>query len=140
MQPRDALVIVNQLHGDLAPALVMAIIQQESNFDERAWRNDRNGGSYGLMQLDVPTARDRGFVGRPEELYLPATNIRLGVAQLEWIKPYLAPRGALGLQSLIAAYNEGVGNVIRGNPDPRYVGSVMGHYAAWRVQLGEGVH
>jgi soluble lytic murein transglycosylase-like protein len=132
-------IIKKEAATDFDAALILGFVQVESSFDERAFRIDRNGGSYGLMQLDVPTARDRGFTGKPAELFDPATNIRYGVAQLRWITRYLAQYSAVGLSSTIAAYNEGVGNVVRGNPDPRYVAHVIAARDQWRTVLGEGV-
>lgn len=149
MKPGDVLAIVRPLAGMWPASLVMAIAEQESgrhdahgvlvDFNERAFLNDRNGGSFGLMQLDLPTARDRRYTGTGPGLYDPPTNIRFGVAQLDWIADQLRHRGAFGLQNLFAAYNEGVGNVMRGNPDIRYVGSVVAYRNKWQVALGEGV-
>jgi soluble lytic murein transglycosylase-like protein len=121
------------------PSLIMADIQQESDFNERAYRADRNGGSFGLMQLDVPTARDRGYGGDGLGLYNPELNIRFGVAQFLWIKSELEKHSAWSIANLLAAYNEGVGNVLRGNPDPDYVAKVLGYRAAWQQKLLEGV-
>lgn len=135
----DLLPIIKKEAPDFDPALILGFVQAESSFDERAFRIDRNGGSYGLMQLDVPTARDRGFKGKPADLFDPATNIHYGVAQLRWIKKYLAQYSANGLTSMIAAYNEGVGRVVKGNPDPRYVAAVTAARDQWRAVLGEGV-
>jgi soluble lytic murein transglycosylase-like protein len=139
MKPLDLLPTVRRYAGQWPVPLIMGFCEHESSFNERAFAIDRNGGSYGLMQLDVPTARDRGFTGQPTDLFDPATNLRYGVAQLDWIKGYLKRRGALGLQAVIAAYNEGVGNVLKGNPDPRYVADVMAARDRWQQQLGEGV-
>lgn len=139
MKPIDALAIVNKWRGDFDAPLIMGFIETESAFNEKAFRQDRNGGSYGLMQLDIPTARDRGFQGHALDLYDPVINVEFGVKQLRWIKSFLAARSASGLQAMIAAYNEGVGNVLRGNPDPRYVASVMSARRQWQVSLGEGV-
>ncbi|HUZ71603.1 MAG TPA: transglycosylase SLT domain-containing protein [Stellaceae bacterium] len=120
-------------------ALILAVIEEESSFEPRAFRADRNGGSFGLMQLDVPTARDRGFTGAPDALYDPATNIRFGVAQLNWIADYLKSRSAYSVGSVIAGYNEGVGNVMRGNPDPRYVARVTEFRRQWQLRLAGAV-
>ncbi len=149
MKPADVLALVNRHAGAWPVPLVMAIAEQESgrhdrrgvlvDFNERAFLMDRNGGSYGLMQLDLPTARDRGYAGDGAGLYDPETNIRIGMLQFDWIADDLRRRGAFGLQNLIAAYNEGIGNVLRGNPDPRYVGLVMGYRERWRLALGLGV-
>ncbi len=126
-------------YGQRDPSLILAIIQQESAFNARAFRPDRNGGSFGLMQLDLPTARDRGYTGDGPGLFDETTNVRLGVAQLEWIASFLRARSAFGLAAEIAAFNEGVGAALRGNPDPRYVGNVLAYRLDWQRALGSGV-
>lgn len=139
LKASDLLPIVKAEVGrDFDPALIMGFVQVESSFNERAFAIDRNGGSYGLMQLDVPTARDRGFKGKPSDLFDPKTNIHFGVEQLRWIDRYLASYSAVGLQNTIAAYNEGVGNVVRGNPDPQYVAKVIAARDQWRAALHQG--
>ena len=120
--------------GDDLP-LVMGVIEHESSFDPDAFAIDRNGGSYGLMQLDMMTARDRGYRGEPHGLLDPDLNVSLGMAQLRWIKTFLARNSALSVQAIAAAYNEGVGNVLRGNPDPRYVGAVLAARTRWQIAL-----
>lgn len=149
MTPAEVLAIVQPRRGQWPLSLLMGFAEKESgrhdaagrlvDFDPRAFAGDRNGGSYGLFQLDLGTARDRGFTGAPADLFDPATNTRLAVAQLDWIRDRLQHNSADGLQSTIAAYNEGVGNVLRGNPDPRYVQMVLIYRDRWRLQLNEGV-
>ncbi|HEY1503724.1 MAG TPA: transglycosylase SLT domain-containing protein [Stellaceae bacterium] len=139
IKPADLLPIIQCEAPDFDPALILGFVQTESSFNERAFRIDRNGGSYGLMQLDLSTARDRGYPGDAFGLYDPKTNIHYGVAQLRWINRYLASYSAVGLQSMIAAYNEGVGRVVKGNPDPRYVASVIASRDRFRAILHEGV-
>jgi hypothetical protein len=149
MKSADLLSIVQQKRGDWPASLVMAFAEKESgrhdgrgqliDFDERAFLPDRNGGSYGIFQLDVPTARDRGFKGVPGDLFDAPTNTTFAIAQLDWLADYLRRHGSFGLQSLIAAYNEGGAAVVRGNPDPRYVGVVMAYRQKWGLALGEGV-
>lgn len=149
LTPDEAYTIVRPRRGRWAAYFLLAIAEQESGqhdrkgalvgFDDRAFAQDKNGGSYGLFQLDVPTARDRGFTGAPCDLFNPGICTGYAVRQFDWLKDELARHGALGLQSLIAAYNEGVANVLRGNPDPRYVAGVMMYRERWRIRLGEGV-
>jgi soluble lytic murein transglycosylase-like protein len=126
-------------------ALVMGIMEQESGkhgargvlvgFDDRAFLPDRNGGSIGLMQLDLPTARQMGFKGDAAGLYACAANVALGARYLAWIKADLTRNCAYSLAANIAGYNEGVGNVLRGNPDPNYVGLVSAYRTAWQIKL-----
>ena len=120
----DEIIAYVRANAGTDAVLVLGIISQESSFRETAFANDRNGGSYGLMQLDLPTARDRGYTGEGVGLFDPITNIIYGMAQIAWIRGYLAEHGITDLDSIIAAYNEGVGNVVKGRKDPRYVARV----------------
>jgi soluble lytic murein transglycosylase-like protein len=58
--------------------LAHAVITIESRYNPAA----RNGPHFGLMQLNVATARSMGFAGEPTELLDPATNLRFGMAYL----------------------------------------------------------
>lgn len=68
----------------MPPALALALIKQESGFDPNAVSRV---GARGLMQLMPQTgaeqARKEGMKGfHPDSLFVPAVNIRLGVAYL----------------------------------------------------------
>ena len=105
----------------LAPALVYAIIETESNFNPYAvsWVP-----AYGLMQI-VPTTAGRdafefihGYQGTPSSAYLfnIENNIRMGCVYLHILNTrYLAKiRNPQSKEySVIAAYNGGAGNVLR---------------------------
>jgi soluble lytic murein transglycosylase-like protein len=121
--------------GDLAPSLVLGFIEVESSFNPRAFLADRNGGSYGLMQLDYATAQDRGYAGVPDGLYDPAINIKLGVLQLGWIRAYLRQHGILNNAAMIAGYNAGVGAVVHGALDLPYVAKVQSAARKWDLEL-----
>lgn len=110
-----------------AVADVMAIIEIESSFRPTVTGDD--GVSFGLMQIQVPSARDRGFVGPPRQLLEdPALNIRLGMSHLKWTFDYLQDRfgRAPTIDEWIGGYNAGVGNVSRGFIPTSYV-------AKWRA-------
>ncbi len=125
-----------ELSGNEDPALILAIIEQESDFNPRAYNpNDPNGGAWGLMQMLLPTARDMGYAGDGPGLFDPPTAIALGVAYIGWIRGYLASRGVGGDQAVIAAYNAGVGNVAKGYQNLGYVTSVNARREKWRAQL-----
>lgn len=95
----------------LEPALVYAVIKQESGFDPKCVSN---AGAIGLMQI-MPdtfhslTAEMNKSDGREymeDDLYDPKTNIRFGCKYLSiLLKVYPKPATAL------AAYNAGMGNV-----------------------------
>jgi soluble lytic murein transglycosylase len=92
------------------PALVAAVIRQESGFEPRA---TSAVGARGLMQVMPVVAEALARAERidpwdPERLYDPDVNIRLGVAHLRSFTRYY-PDPALAL----AAYNAGPGRVAR---------------------------
>ena len=86
----------------LDPALVLAVMAVESNFD-RAATSPKN--AQGLMQLIPDTARRFGV----RNLQDPAQNIRGGMAYLRWLLAYFEGDVMLAL----AAYNAGEGAVER---------------------------
>ena len=93
---------------DLDPALIAAVIYQESKFRPSA---KSSSGAIGLMQLTPATAqRDRdphgGSAFRTSDLYNPEINIRYGAWYLDNLfKKYGSER------LVLAAYNAGQGNV-----------------------------
>ena len=96
-------------HG-LDPALLAAVIYQESKFDAGA---RSRSGAIGLMQLTPETAkgiaiRTGGHAFVTKDLYNPEINIRYGAWYLDNLfKKY-------GSEKLVlAAYNAGQGNVDR---------------------------
>lgn len=108
---------------DVDPALVAAVIEQESRFKPRA---RSHVGARGLMQLMPRTGRWMGA----RDLYNPEQNIDAGV---KYIK-YLDKRFNGDLKKIIAAYNGGEGNVKRYKGIPpfretrQYVKKVMKNY------------
>jgi soluble lytic murein transglycosylase-like protein len=104
------------------PALVLAVIHEESGGDPDAFRVEPavDDASFGLMQLLVRTARGLGFAGPLHLLFDPATNIALGTQALAGgIKAY----GSMWLA--LIDYNGG----------PR---AVRYYQAGWK--LGPAVH
>jgi soluble lytic murein transglycosylase len=96
---------------DLDPALLAAVIYQESKFDTEA-RSD--AGAIGLMQLQPNTARGiaertGGSRFRVDDLYNPEINVRYG----SWYLRHLLNKYGSEERAL-AAYNGGQGNVDRG--------------------------
>ncbi|HEX7830067.1 MAG TPA: lytic transglycosylase domain-containing protein [Thermoanaerobaculia bacterium] len=108
---------------DVDPALVAAVIEQESRFKPRA---RSHVGARGLMQLMPRTGRWMGA----RDLYDPEQNIDAGV---KYIK-YLNQRFNGDLKKTIAAYNGGEGNVMRYRGVPpfretrQYVKKVLKNY------------
>ena len=112
------------------PALVAAVIEQESKFHRTA---RSQVGARGLMQLMPRTGRWMGA----RDLYDPEQNIDAGV---KYIK-YLQTQFDGNLKKTIAAYNAGEGNVRRyGGVPPfgetqTYVRRVMNNYVKRHEQL-----
>jgi soluble lytic murein transglycosylase-like protein len=117
---------------DVDPALVAAVIEQESKFHRTA---RSHVGAQGLMQLMPRTGRWLGA----RNLYDPEQNVDAGV---KYIK-YLQQRFHGNVKQTIAAYNAGEGNVKRygGVPPFRetqtYVRKVMNNYRKRNEQLRE---
>jgi soluble lytic murein transglycosylase len=101
---------VHAREHDLDPALLAAVIYQESKFRPSA---QSSSGAIGLMQLTPSTAQGiairtggHGFV--TSDLYNPEINIRYGAWYLaNLFKKYHSER------LVLAAYNAGQGNVDR---------------------------
>jgi transglycosylase-like protein with SLT domain len=108
---------------DVDPALVAAVMEQESRFKHTA---RSPVGAQGLMQLMPRTGRWMGA----RDLYDPEQNVDAGV---KYIK-YLQKQFGGNLKQTVAAYNAGEGNVKRygGVPPFRetqsYVKKVLGNY------------
>jgi soluble lytic murein transglycosylase len=101
---------VHAREHSLDPALVAAVIYQESKFKSGA---KSSSGAIGLMQLTPSTARGiairtHGDAFRTEDLYNPEINIRYGAWYLDNLfRKYGSER------LVLAAYNAGQGNVDR---------------------------
>lgn len=115
---------------DVDPALVAAVIEQESRFKPRA---RSPVGARGLMQLMPRTGRWMGA----RDLYDPEQNVEAGAKYLK----YLEKRFDGNLRKQIAAYNGGEGNVKRYNGVPpfretrTYVKKVLQNYEKRNKQL-----
>jgi soluble lytic murein transglycosylase-like protein len=121
--PYGALIYEKAKKYDVDPALVAAVMEQESRFRPRA---KSHVGARGLMQLMPRTGRWMGA----RDLYDPEQNVDAGV---KYIK-YLHKRFNGDLKKTIAAYNGGEGNVMRYRGVPpfretrQYVKKVMKNY------------
>jgi hypothetical protein len=93
----------------VSPALALAVIRAESNFDPKA-RSPKN--AQGLMQL-IPQTSARFNVKKPFD---SAQNVRGGLAYLRWLLAYF--KGEVKL--VVAAYNAGERAVERYRGVPPY--------------------
>ncbi len=89
--------------------LVKAVIKIESAYKHKAIGPDAYGdkSSYGLMQLQIATAKDIGYKGNIDDLYVPEVNIAFGIKYLkqclEWANN--------NVYEALDMYNRGVGMV-----------------------------
>lgn len=93
------------------PALIYAVMRQESGFNARA---KSPAGAQGLMQLMPRTATftaesERFHGNRRHKLYDPETNVTLGQKYLRYLLDHPRVQGDLFL--LAVAYNGGLGNL-----------------------------
>jgi soluble lytic murein transglycosylase-like protein len=94
----------------IEPALLQAVVQQESGFNPRAVSP---AGAAGLMQLMPATATRFGVRDR----FDPAQNLRGGARYLAWLLDHFNQ----DLDLALAGYNAGEGSVRRhGNRVPPY--------------------
>lgn len=79
----------------------------------------RYGSSYGLMQIMLAVAREVGFTGVPEELFVPEIGLEYGCRKLAELCRWAERRGNglpedVRLRSALASYN---GGHLRNEPD-----------------------
>ena len=130
---RDTIVRVAK-ENRIDPALLMAVVKVESNFDAYARNPD---GPVGLTQITPVTARSVQPGIRHADLVHPERNLQVGARHLrDLLDQFRDPRMA------IAAYQAGVGRVKATGPgilkDPhtgRHVSKVMTEYETYRKVL-----
>lgn len=113
----------------IEPELVVAIMQHESGFNEKAYNPEPTTPtqpSYGLMQIKATTASQFGFTGDPAKLYDPETNIQYGTKYIAWLASKFTR-----IKDIISGYNAGSGNIKEGKPyvNPDYVNTVYRNYS-----------
>ncbi|MGP5060887.1 lytic transglycosylase domain-containing protein [Psychrobacter celer] len=120
----DQVIEYNANKYDVSPALIRAIIRQESNFNTLAVSPK---GARGLMQVLPSTAKNYGSY----DLFLPHHNVEVGSRHFSRLmKKYKQ------LPLALAAYNAGEGNVSKHNGIPpfletqKYVLNVLKSYNA----------
>jgi soluble lytic murein transglycosylase-like protein len=125
----DALVEQNAATWQVEPALIKAVIANESGFNARA---TSSAGAQGLMQLMPETAAAMGV----RDPYDPAQNVAGGTRYLRSMLDRFK-----GDQKLaVAAYNAGPGAVEQHGGIPpyaetrTYVDNVLGSYARYRAR------
>jgi soluble lytic murein transglycosylase len=109
----ETYVVAHARNYDLPPALVAAVVWQESRFDPQA-RSE--AGAVGLMQLTPDTARGiaertGGSRFEQDDLLDPEINIRYGCWYLQHLHRKYADGGDDDFTLTLAAYNAGQGKV-----------------------------
>lgn len=110
------------------PSGIMAHIEIESSWQPEVGDHVDSFGSAGLMQVLPATAIQMGVRG---SMLLPQNSILAGMRYLENCRKilshyHISHGGSLQITDVVAAYNEGPGNVMKGRQDPHYV-------AAWEA-------
>lgn len=95
------------------------------NKAEWAGQNARRvSSSYGLMQIMYPVAKEIGFVGKPEELFIPEVGLWWGCKKLKQLIEWADG----DMQKALVAYNGGKGSASRTPYPPmpaRYAAKVL---------------
>jgi soluble lytic murein transglycosylase-like protein len=123
--PYDGLIQRSAQRHELDPALLTAVIQQESGFNPKA---QSSAGAMGLMQLMPGTAKSLGV----NDPYDPAQNVDAGAKMLRGLIDQYGGR----LDLALAAYNAGSGAVDKYHGVPpyaetrNYVSSILADYRA----------
>ena len=125
----DSLVASNSAAYAVDPALIRAVIANESGFDAHATSRT---GAQGLMQLEPETAAQVGVT----DSYDPAQNVAGGTRYLKG----LLDRFHGDVHLAVAAYNAGPGAVEKYGGIPpyaetqHYVAAVLDSYQRYRTQ------
>jgi soluble lytic murein transglycosylase len=122
---------------DLEPALLAAVIYQESKFDADA---KSDAGAVGLMQLQPETAkgialRTGGSRFRVEDLTDPEINVRYG----SWYLRHLLDKYG-DEETALAAFNAGQGNVDSWRSEGKGIAFAETRHYVDRVQELKGIY
>lgn len=135
MQDLMTLAVLHARYHGLNPAAVAGIVEQESAWNPQAYRAEPQIGdaSYGLMQTLGGTARDMGYRGAPEGLYVPSVSLHYGCRYYRALVDRFGTR-----EAALAAYNAGPGSVERSGwtVASAYVQAVQARIARWDATVG----
>lgn len=122
---------------NLPSELGLALCEQESNFDPNVTNmgpgDAERGGSYGLFQMSLATAKTLGFQGQGEELHNPILNCFYAAKLTSQNARIL---GTHDVAKLAAAHNCGTTHVLQNTiPDStknEYVPRVLRFAEQWK--------
>lgn len=106
------------------PLLLQALALSLSNEHQDAFICDKGICKYGIMLLSMSGAKLVGFIGLPEEIMEPETNITYAAIYLR----YLLQQYEYDLKKALVAY-------LRGRYDSRYIHSAEKILLTWRKLL-----
>ncbi|KRQ88128.1 Soluble lytic murein transglycosylase precursor [Caloramator mitchellensis] len=115
----DVYVIKYASRYDMDPLLIFSIIKAESNFNPNAISSK---GAMGLMQITPQTGEYISYLLKTskfsnEELLNPETNIKFGIYYLSKLNKDFGGN----LDTTLAAYNAGEGNVRKWLKEKQYI-------------------
>lgn len=117
-----------EIKYELPEGLLGAMIAVESSGDHKAFVPSDGVSqkpSYGLMQIQLGSARFVGFRGKPKDLMKPEINVEYAAAYLSWLLQQTKGDYSLAL----TAYNTGLySNAVKNKKYGKYVGKV---FNAW---------
>lgn len=91
--------------GSIPSEVFLAMAKAESGLNPNEIGDD--GKAHGLFQIHEPAARDAGFEGPMEDLFIPSHNIKTATFYLYWIYNQLDKN----LWCSVSAFNKGMGNI-----------------------------
>jgi len=103
-------ILEQSIKRDVSPALAFALAYEESGFNPRAFNRNEKSVDRGIFQLNSLSFPTLGV----EEFYDIETNVRLGLAHLE----FCLDSGGNDVAAL-AVYNAGLGRVSKGGTPKR---------------------
>jgi membrane-bound lytic murein transglycosylase MltF len=115
--------------------LVKAQVKAESNFDPYAVSP---AGAAGLLQLMPDTARGHGLLvdGERDDRYNPEKCLDIGIRELIHLwGEFQAERGLERWRFALAAYDAGLGNILKAQELARAAGMPTDSWASVAVQL-----
>lgn len=122
------LLSATEIKYDLPKGLLHAVVRVESGNNHKAFvKHDGKSGlsSYGLMQIQMASAKSVGFKGTSAQLMTPVNNIEYGARYLKWLMNTNGNNVSLAL----TCYNAGpYSYACRNKKYGRYVGLVLNHW------------